>query len=102
MTDLEIDKRLALAIGYPPNYVWATASWGVLVYRSDGCKVRVNRLWQYGWRVFSHKDWNVIGPIAEKFDAFPYKTVSRGWASNFNYAAAPQKAIALAVIGAKK
>jgi hypothetical protein len=50
----------------------------------------------------------VIGPIAERYDMFPYRlriAEERGWnvfTYKDNVADIPQKAIALAVIGAKK
>jgi hypothetical protein len=103
MTDLEIDKALALAIGWKrilPNP------------EADGLK----QCWVWTgsvWRLFSHRDWNVIGPIAEKYDCFPlrlrggiWEAISRGKYKlgffGFFNADTPQKAIALAVIGAKK
>jgi len=92
MTDIEIDKALALAIGYKLFDVkFHHDMWAVLVYKGS-------------WRLFSHKDWNVIGPIAERYDCFPFKSVYGGWISPaLNHYDTPQKAIALAVIeGAKK
>jgi hypothetical protein len=91
MTDLEISKALALAIGW--DDLWVDKHGQLWV----GLKSE-----ELHEGIFDYRDWNVIGPIAERYDAFPYKTVSMGWASNFNYADTPQKAIALAVIGAKK
>jgi len=93
MTDLEIDKALALAIGYKLFDVkFHHDMWAVLVYKGS-------------WRVFSHCDWNVIGPIAARYDCFPSNSYPKGWRSFAPcccvYADTPQKAIALAVIGAK-
>jgi len=99
MTDIEIDKALALAIGWNGNCVRNIGD-VVILYTK-----------QYGWRVFSHKDWNVIGPIAERYNAFPVlfdenpKWYSNAWSGtrlHEEFADTPQKAIALAVIGAKK
>ena len=95
MTDLEIDKALALAIGWNGNCV-----------RNIG-EVVILYTKQYGWRVFSHRDWNVIGPIGERYHCFPVESVGKKqWASwvdgPVTYADTPQKAIALAVIGANK
>ena len=95
MTDLEIDKALALAIGWNGDCV-----------RNIG-EVVILYTKQYGWRVFSHRNWNVIGPIGERYDCFPVESVGKKqWASwvdgPVTYADTPQKAIALAVIGAKK
>jgi hypothetical protein len=114
MTDLEISKALALAIGYLPEHVrvWGAGSpnyhngEGVAkVFRHDGVygveRTDANHLWS----TFGYRDWNVIGPIAEKFDYFP-TLYSAGWRVRFTkewgFADAPQKAIALAVIGSKK
>ena len=94
MTDLEINKALALAIGWDEAEIF---SWGVMCHQTD----------KY-WHRFDYRDWNVIGPIAEKFDAFPKRLVSmEGWwadvfGKDARFADTPQKAIALAVIGAKK
>ena len=93
MTDLEISKALALAIGWPEVYGWMT----------DECKVKVDK----EWVDFDYRDWSVIGPIAEKYDCFPIH-LRDVWNSRFMWrgtgviADTPQKAIALAVIGAKK
>ena len=98
MTDLEIDRALALAIGYKLFDVkFHDDMWAVVVYNGS-------------WRVFSHRDWNVIGPIAARYDCFPlrlrggaWEAISRGkYKLGFFNADTPQKAIALAVIGAKK
>jgi hypothetical protein len=96
MTDLEIDRALALAIGWRKTCESTKTFW---VVEDSG-----NR------RVFSHKDWNVIGPIAEKYNCFPlrlrggaWEAISRGkYKLGFVKADTPQKAIALAVIGALK
>ena len=96
MTDLEIDKALALAIGYKLFDVkFHDDMWAVVVFRGS-------------WRLFSHRDWNVIGPIAEKYNCFPlrlrdgaWEAISRGkYKLGFVKSDTPQKAIALAVIGA--
>jgi hypothetical protein len=99
MTDLEISKALALAIG-----------WKRLMVTEGKLRLPRNEK-QWGWQVFDYRDWNIIGPIAEKFDAFPISTGERPekWGSYeagsfaIHIADTPQKAIALAVIqGAKK
>ncbi len=92
MTDLEISKALALAIGWPTNDVQLDNVAGYdAIYVFTG----------YQWQEFNYFDWNVIGPIAERFDCFPYKNyagnqwgtdVTLGWHDT------PQKAGALAVI----
>ena len=97
MTDLEISKALALAIGYPRSYV------NVL---GEPEQVWVQTLKGYAWsiRVFDYRDWSVIGPIAEKYNCFPRKSRTKyGWRTEAVgyevYADTPQKAIAIAVIG---
>jgi len=98
MTDIEIDKALALAIGYKLFDVkFYDDMWAVVVHNGS-------------WRVFSHRDWNVIGPIAERYDCFPLRLRGRAWEAisrgkyklGFFNADTPQRAIALAVIGATK
>ena len=87
MTDLEIDRALALAIGWRKTCESTKIFW---VVEDSG-----NR------RVFSHSDWNVIGPIAEKYDCFPWKDCRGNWVNkHYQHTTTPQKAIALAVIGA--
>lgn len=106
MTDLEISKALALAIGWKENQISTAkissdggASWEdcCITVKPDGRKYGIP---------FWYTDWNVIGPIAEKYDAYPFRDkISRKWVTwQGRYAKedTPQKAIALAVIGAKK
>jgi hypothetical protein len=89
MTDNEISRDLALAIG------WKHVSCGW-----SQCEVCDG----HGWRVFDYRDWSVISPIAAKFDCFPRRVHGQwtvGFDRDLDYT--PQKAIALAVIdGAKK
>lgn len=97
MTDLEISKALALAIGWPKVYESPTAVWvSADTYDVDS-------------RPFDYRDWNVIGPIAEKYNAFPYQLPGRPeWYAGVHQHAlvncsTPQRAIAMAVIqGAKR
>ncbi len=94
MNDLEISKQLALAIGWKKAEVF---TWGVMVSQHDGM----------GWKNFDYRDWNVIGPIAEKFECFPIRTKTEEWFANIwdqngFYADTPQKAIAMAVIAVAK
>ena len=87
MTDIEIDRALALAIGWRKTCESTKTFW---VVEDSG-----NR------RVFTHKDWNVIGPIAERYDCFPWKDCRGDWVNkHYQHTTTPQKAIALAVIGA--
>ena len=97
MTDLEIDKALALAIGHTP---------GKIIDEDDGIYVAVPHPTvgeDFPWvRKFDYRDWNVIGPIAEKYLAWPGNERTTdgmysadGWETE---ADTPQKAIAMAVI----
>ena len=102
MTDLEINKALALAIGWQESD-FSTIPGTDVVMCFNGCKF-------VGY--FDYKNWNVVGPIAERFDCFPNKAQSTkhigewyapvGQIANGVYADTPQKAIALAVIGGVK
>lgn len=101
MTDLEISKALALAIGYSDADTGRTIQkvWTL----SGELKIQVLR---HVWQTFDYRDWNVISPIAERYNCFPKKMINE-WAvlryDQSAYANTPQKAIALAVIqGAKK
>ena len=51
---------------------------------------------------FHYKNWNVIGPIAEKHNCFPTRNKFGSWTLLSGTADTPQKAIALAVIGGVK
>jgi hypothetical protein len=102
MTDIEISKVLALAIGHEAAHV------NVLGEVDPQVWVQVDP--RFGWtiRVFDYRDWKVIGPIAERYNTFPIKDAFGRWFSDIGTqgknvsADTPQKAIALAVIGAKK
>lgn len=99
MTDLEIDKALALAIGWKPKDVaFHDGMWCIVVYTGEH------------WREFSHKDWNVIGPIGARYNKFPYahRDVKTGlfdgkwvvWPNTL--VDTPQRAISMAVIEGTK
>ena len=98
MTDLEISKALALAIG------WELAEVDWDDYNSDlPAHISVWSKASREWRAFDYRDWNVIGPIAERYDCFPYMNTKGQWVTGYlkhdhHYADTPQKAIALAVI----
>lgn len=102
MTDLEISKALALAIGWTLEYM------AVEEYRFNGQTrgtVKLNT--QHGGvRIFDYRDWNVIGPIAERYDVFPYMNTGGTWKVHYRSGSkickTPQEAIAQAVIGAPK
>jgi hypothetical protein len=102
MTDLEISKALALAIGWESKCVIESAG---DIYVETHLR-RVNAL-SWRWKRFDYREWAVIGPIAERYDCFPGKAWRGGWYAGIEltqaFAETPQKAIALAVIqGAKK
>jgi hypothetical protein len=95
MTDLEINKALALAIGWKELDIYddTVAVWyGAGIYAN--------------WRIFDYRDWDVIGPIAARYDCFPYQSQDGKWVTDqfcLKYFDTPQKAIAMAVIqGAKR
>ena len=98
MTDLEISKALALAIGWKQ------------VMPEDILGTGVLQCWVYTgvqWREFDYRDPAVIWPIAKYFDCFPYKVsniLEYRWCSEKSeidayYADTPEKSVALAVIG---
>jgi hypothetical protein len=96
LSDLEISKALALAIGHEEQYT--SMHWWPSHLLVCDRSVR-------DWKLFDYRDWRVIGPIAEKFECFPMSNGLQWRTSNWNahYTDTPQKAIALAVIqGAKK
>lgn len=97
MTDVEISKALALAIGWPH----------VQVLSKLGCVVRDNS--ECVWKAFDHRDWRVAAPVAERYNCFPKKSSFAGthlaWIATVSgkateYAETPQGAIARAVIKA--
>ncbi len=101
MTDTEINRRLALAIGYLPEHVRQTLGRMVIVYRPVEVETEL-------WVEFDHTEWGTISPIAEKFDLFPRKTFRGVWLTWCDRApdfvpmriegTAPQRASALAAI----
>jgi hypothetical protein len=111
MTNTEIDRKLALAIGWKPEDVvvggvgpgdccFLVVSWWVTA-QGDNMK---------GERRFSHQDPTVILPIMERHDCLPHKLWNDEWVSYFEdmpgVAAGvhtnPRTAAALAVIKAKE
>lgn len=107
MTDSEIDKRLALAIGYPTDRVRILKTkFGGFVQVSNNDDSRMDGPMHFnGWQRFDHTDPAVIWPIAESFDAFPekrysYDCIHIGWhcfASGKSYGAHPNPATATAM-----
>jgi hypothetical protein len=108
MNDLEISKALALAIGWKDHDVDPD----VITIRGAYDIEPEIHCWHIGnWYRFDYRDWKVIAPIAERYDCFPKKNPFTGlWCAVYcdgeilieRIAGTPQKAIALAVIGAKK
>jgi hypothetical protein len=97
MTDLEISKKLALAIGWDEGAITCySVSGNVYVHYVKNCNGNAVRGQGY---LFDYRDWNVVGPIAEWYDCFPWNAAC-GWISRTDVVSAdtPQKAIALAVI----
>ena len=99
MTNLKIDKALALAIGYLPEHVGETA--GHCVVRRS-----IPEKWS-AYRYFSHLDPTVIWPLAKHYKCFPWQAnfASGEWCSScqdkrFGYAVAdtPEAAVALEII----
>ena len=101
MTNIEIDRNLALAIGYLPDDV-------VLLVRKRHTFISVRH--GFVWVPFSHQDPSVILPIMERHDCFPHKLANGEWASYFESMPGvaqgahtnPRTAAALAVIKAKE
>lgn len=93
MTDAEISRRLALAIGYAPKDI------GRFNPPHD---MRIVVPFGNGWRLFSYKSPSVIWPIAERFNCFPEFDGSewRAWTIVPHFADTAAKAVALALIKA--
>ena len=107
MTDAEISRRLALAIGWngddeDPDVMLIKKIWD-----SEETKCHVwfeDPSGEHYWREFDYRDPAVIWPIADRFDAFQY-AFGDGWESFlFGGCEIPAdtaaKAVALAVIKA--
>ena len=96
LSDLEISKALALAIGWKPEQMRVNADEILMLQATDANFARP----------FDYRTWSVIGPIATKHDAFPMHGEAGWYSSNLahalEYADTPQKAIALAVIAGTK
>ena len=96
MTDLEISKALALAIGWKPEQLQDRKKYMLAPRSIDAMDF---------WHRFDYRDWSVIGPIAERYNCFPVKDMYRRWVAGvypYTYTDTPQKAIALAVIHGEK
>lgn len=107
MTPTDINRRLALAIGYAPEDVWVCGDGNVLVWREIGDTHQLH------WQVLDYRHPGTIYPIAEKYKMFPgWNTFSCKW-TIFRQAPAgrnpmsiantcPRACVALAVIEAKE
>lgn len=104
MTDAEISRRLALAIGWQdddedPDVILMNRLWNS---EETKCYVWFNGVWVE----FDYRDPAVIWPIAEHFNAFPFmdkaykKWLACGWFDFENEVGADTaaKAVALAII----
>lgn len=107
MTDAEISRKLALAIGYRPEDVQIEAYHGLGL--PDMCTVRrLGVLGKITWKTLDYRDPAVIWPIAEHFRCFPAHChdLRGNWyawcqkTGGFVYADTAAKAVALAVIAA--
>lgn len=100
MTDLEISKALALAIGWDEHRV-GVHDGEMHIWRVHGGRDSMPDVAK-----FDYRDWNVIGPIAERFgmtvDFSSSSVLVDEIGDSWLYADTPQKAIALAVIGGAK
>ena len=94
MTDTEISKALALAIGWKPENVLPNEVNQVVMQ----CWIYVG----YEWRVFDYRDPAVIWPIAERYNCFQKRMITEWSVIRFDmqtYGDTAAKAVALAVIG---
>lgn len=107
MTDAEISRRLALAIGWEPHNV--TTQWGKGTFAHCFGGIPFVQDGGAAWRIFDYRDPAVIWPIAERFDCFPTLYPTTKWAAWIpgpaeytGTADTAAKAVALAVIKAKE
>ena len=70
MSPTEINRRLALAIGYAPKDVRVAPPGTVYVRRLIGFSSSLC-ISCHGWDEFDYMDWNTIGPIMERYRMFP-------------------------------
>lgn len=98
MTDFDISKALAIAIG-----------WRRLCYviTEDGERkvcvcITPNDSISDEWRIFDYRDWDVIGPIAKRYKITVDFFWNEAWNEYWAQGDTPQQAIALVMIGAKE
>lgn len=105
MTDAEISHKLALAIGYSPSDIKASEVF-CNVHHMTGPR----HAGYASFHPFDFRQSDVIWPIAKHYKCFPYHSQfdrpGRQWAAVLGgkvyEAAAPEMAVALAVIGGSK
>ena len=100
MTPTDINRRLALVIGYRPVDVAVCDDGNVLVWREIGDTHQLH------WQVLDYRHPGTIYPIAEHYKIFPQWMV-RMWAvvhadALYMFEACPRACVALAVIEAKE
>jgi len=101
MTDAEISRELALAIGYTASEINATPDFCNVWHKTGP-----GHFFCDAWHHFDYTDPLVIWPIAKRYKCFPYHSAfdrpGRQWASvvggKMFEAATPEMAVALAVI----
>lgn len=93
MSDLEINKALALAIGWRSDQIIEYEGQAYI-----GLPVVFNGP---GVKMFDYRFTSVIWPIAEHYNAFPSRWRNEGWCVGLLIAVfdTPEKAVAMAVIG---
>lgn len=96
LTDAEISRRLALAIGYKPKQIRIEKR-TVLVWN----KQTISGFEFIGWHKFDYRDPAVIWPIAERYNAFPAKWQNE-WNAGGGWQDTAAKAVAITVIKSKE
>lgn len=93
MTDLEISKALALAIGWRPKQIIDYEGQSYI-----GLPVVFNGP---GIKLFDYRFTSVIWPIAKRYNCFPSRWRDEGWCVGLSLAVfdTPEKAVAMTVIG---
>lgn len=104
MTDIEISRALALAIGWKPHQMNGTPGFvaPVLFLCVAPATLTANAV----WRMFDYRAPDCIWPIAERFDCFHYLNNDGTWIAigpggKVAYEDTAAKSVALAVIGSK-
>jgi hypothetical protein len=92
MTELELNRKLALAIGWREDQM--------RVVHGELQVAFCPEIPIFMWEEFDHTDWQVAGPIAESRNMFPCQDNAGKWSSDcwITEADTPQRAIALAAI----